>query len=309
MAVAQRLEPELIAVHAQAPEQERALVLGQDEGAIAGHARRVDDNHAARRKFGCHAVIGDAKRVGLGFDTGARFHRTKSVAWRSGTSIAPEPDFPLRLIGRSVKGINQTVVCFLNSAMAKTTEARAPRQDNRRQDILDAAARLFARQGYHATSIRDIAAAAEMLPGSVYYHFASKETLLLAVYAEGVARIAAQVDAAVANKRAPRARLEAACAAHLEMLLDRSDYAQVVVRVLPQDAEPIAASLIALREDYERRFRDLIAALPLSRRTDRSLLRLALLGALNGAKIWYRSGQQSPASIARGVLQTMVPAA
>ncbi len=193
--------------------------------------------------------------------------------------------------------------------MGKSAEARAPRQDNRRLDILDAAARLFARQGYHATSIRDIAAAAEMLPGSVYYHFASKEALLLAVYAEGVARIAAHVDAAVANKRAPRARLQAACAAHLEMLLDRSDYAQVVVRVLPLDAESIAPSLIALREDYERRFRDLIAALPLSPRTDRHMLRLALLGALNGAKVWYRTGRQTPASIARSFLQAIVPAA
>jgi AcrR family transcriptional regulator len=192
--------------------------------------------------------------------------------------------------------------------MANIVESRAPRQDNRRRSILDAAARLFARQGYHATSMRDIAAAADMLPGSVYYHFASKETLLLAVYAEGVERIAAHVDAATAKKRSPQARLQAACAAHLEMLLTRSDYAQVVVRVLPQDAEAIAAALIGLRDRYERRFHDLIAALPLSRGTDRSLLRLGLLGALNGAKIWYRAGKKSPAAIARGLLQTMVPA-
>lgn len=193
-------------------------------------------------------------------------------------------------------------------AMGNIAQARAPRQDNRRQAILDAAAGLFALQGYHATSMRDIAAAAEMLPGSVYYHFASKEALLLAVYAEGVARIAAQVDAAVAKKRSPRARLEAACAAHLEMLLDRSDYAQVVVRVLPQDADAIAAALIELRDDYERRFRELFAALALPRGADRSLSRLGLLSALNGTKIWYRPGKQTPASLARYFLQTLVPA-
>ncbi len=193
--------------------------------------------------------------------------------------------------------------------MAEAAGIRAPRQDNRREDLLDAAARLFARRGYHATSMRDIAAAAQMLPGSVYYHFDSKDALLLAVYAEGVARIAAQVDAAVAKKRAPRARLQAACAAHLEMLLDRSDYAQVVVRVLPEDAEAIAGALIALRDDYERRFRQLVAELPLRRRADRKLLRLALLGALNGAKVWYRRGKQPPAAVARSLLQIMLPQA
>ncbi len=205
-------------------------------------------------------------------------------------------------------GINLTVVCFSKTAMPDTAQARAPRQDNRRQLILDAAARLFARSGYHATSMRDIASAAGMLPGSVYYHFASKEALLLAVYDEGVARIASRVDAAVSKKRNPRARLEAACAAHLEMLLDQSDYAQVVVRVLPRDVEAISAALIALRDDYERRFRDLIAALELPRRADPRLVRLGLLGALNGAKVWYRTGGETPATIARGFLQTMIPA-
>lgn len=191
--------------------------------------------------------------------------------------------------------------------MPAAAPSRAPRQDNRREAILDAAARLFARRGFHATSMRDIAAAADMLPGSVYYHFASKDALLAAVYAEGVDRIAAQVDSAVSKKRSPRARLEAACTAHLEMLLDRSDYAQVVVRVLPEDADAVAAELIALRDDYECRFRELIADLPLPRRPSRRLLRLGLLGALNGAKVWYRPGGEKPAAIARGILSTMIP--
>jgi len=63
---------------------------------------------------------------------------------------------------------------------------RAPRADNRLSVVLDAAARLFAQRGYAATSMRDIAQAAAMLPGSLYYHFAAKEDLLAAVYEAGV---------------------------------------------------------------------------------------------------------------------------
>ena len=66
---------------------------------------------------------------------------------------------------------------------------RAPRADNRLPLLLDAAARLFRAQGFHGTSIRDIVRAVDMLPGSLYYHFAAKEDLLVAVYAEGVRRI------------------------------------------------------------------------------------------------------------------------
>ncbi len=188
--------------------------------------------------------------------------------------------------------------------MAGTAPARAPRQDNRRQDLLDAAAGLICRRGYHATSMRNIAGATDMLPGSIYYHFASKEELLLAIYAEGVRRIAARVDAAVARATDPMKRLEAACVAHLEMLLADSDYAQVVVRVLPEDVPAVSARLTVLRDDYEERFRRLIAALALPRGR-RRYARLTLLGALNGAQTWYRAGGDSPARIARRVLECL----
>jgi AcrR family transcriptional regulator len=185
--------------------------------------------------------------------------------------------------------------------MAATAPARAPRQDNRRQHLLDAAAGLICRRGYHATSMRDIGRATDMLPGSIYYHFGSKEELLVAVYAEGVRRIAERVDGAVARATDPMKRLEAACVAHLEMLLTDSDYARVVVRVLPEDVPAVSTRLTALRDDYEERFRTLIAALALPRGR-RRYARLTLLGALNGAQSWYRPGGDSPTHIARRLL-------
>ncbi len=191
----------------------------------------------------------------------------------------------------------------------------APRAHNRRQGILDAAARHFARQGFHAASMRGIAAAAGMLPGSLYYHFPSKDELLLAVYEEGVRRIAERLDAAVARARSPWARLEAACVAHLEMLLEAGgDYAQVVIRVRPQDCPAMEARLVALRDAHEDRFKALIAALELPRNApggapghapggaDRQALRLMILGALNWAQTWYRPGGDPPATLARRFL-------
>jgi len=188
--------------------------------------------------------------------------------------------------------------------MAVTTSERAPRQDNRRQHLLDAAAGLICRRGFHATSMRDIGRATDMLPGSIYYHFASKDELLVAIYAEGVQRIAERVDKAAARATEPMKRLEAACVAHLEMLLTDSDYAQVVVRVLPEDVPAVSVRLTALRDDYEERFRRLIAALKLPK-TRRRYARLTLLGGLNSAQAWYRPGGDSPARIARRVLECL----
>ncbi len=105
---------------------------------------------------------------------------------------------------------------------------RSPRSDNRLSILLDAAARLFADKGYVATSMRDIAQACGMLPGSLYYHFAAKEDLLVAVYERGVQELLANVRIAIAKESEPWLRLQAACTAHLQTVLRHSDYAQVL---------------------------------------------------------------------------------
>ncbi|MFT4195467.1 TetR/AcrR family transcriptional regulator, partial [Ottowia sp.] len=64
-------------------------------------------------------------------------------------------------------------------------------EGNRRQALLQAAARLFRGKGFDGTSTRDIAAAAGMQSGSPFYFFASKQALLAAVMQEGMARATA----------------------------------------------------------------------------------------------------------------------
>jgi len=60
----------------------------------------------------------------------------------------------------------------------------ATRAVDRRSEIVRAAYRVLARQGYEATSIKDIAHEANIAPGLVHYYFASKEDLLVAVVEE-----------------------------------------------------------------------------------------------------------------------------
>jgi AcrR family transcriptional regulator len=60
--------------------------------------------------------------------------------------------------------------------------SRAERQASTRRELTDAAERLFIRQGFHATSVADVAAAAGYTTGAVYSNFASKEELFFAIY-------------------------------------------------------------------------------------------------------------------------------
>ncbi len=174
------------------------------------------------------------------------------------------------------------------------------RGNNRREMVLDAAAYRFCRQGYAATTMRDIATDAGMLAGSLYYHFKSKTALFLAVHEEGVHRIAEAVDQAVlaANTQDPWQCLEHALSAHLKSLLDGGDYAQVVIRDLPAEETALRHQLVELRDGYELRFRKLVDALPLSNPDDAGWIRLMLLGAANWSKTWFRPDGASPGEIA-----------
>ena len=179
------------------------------------------------------------------------------------------------------------------------------RPDNRRSELLAVAARLFAKGGFEATSMRDIAGEVGMLAGSMYYHFPSKNELIAAVYQSGVTQIGAAVDAALGGATAPWARLEAACIAHLEALLSDSAHAAVMLADLGRLDPRLRRRLVVMRDGYERRFSALVTALPLPAGTDRSLWRLHLLGALNWTPTWYRRGGKPPAAIARALVAAL----
>jgi AcrR family transcriptional regulator len=174
------------------------------------------------------------------------------------------------------------------------------RSNNRGQPLLDNAARLFADRGYMDTTIREVASACDMLPGSVYYHHSSKQNLLLAVYETGVTQIKDRIQAAAAKHAKndnPWDLLEAVVVAHLETILDQSDYARVIVGISPSQVPEIYDELRALRDEYENAFAAILDTLDLPADVDPKMLRLMLLGALNGTQTWYRPGRKTPAEI------------
>ncbi len=65
---------------------------------------------------------------------------------------------------------------------------------------MDAAMHLFGKQGYSGTSMRDIAGAVGVLPGSLYAHIASKEALLVDIVEGGINRFLAAIRPHAASR-------------------------------------------------------------------------------------------------------------
>jgi AcrR family transcriptional regulator len=172
--------------------------------------------------------------------------------------------------------------------------------------IISEAEALFNRQGFDGASMRDIAAAAEMQPASVYYHFESKEELLWAVWEKGGIELVDRVKNAIADKTDPWQRMETACIAHTTGLLDWRRANQALFVMPPWHyPESIKARVIALRDEYERIFTGLIDDLPLRKGVDRRYLRLSVIGALSWSLFWFKKERDTPSAIAKQILSML----
>jgi AcrR family transcriptional regulator len=195
----------------------------------------------------------------------------------------------------------------ISSAATPARRSVKTRSHNRHNDLLIAAAQVFRDKGYAQASMRDIAQASGMIAGSIYYHYAAKSDLLLAVYTEGVRLVSTAIDEILASSASPVLQLERAVLNHLEMMLGTlpgaSPFASVFIQVQPHDfPQEGRQALIDLRNSYEEKFKVLINRLPLRRGTDKSLLRLQLIGALNHVPIWYKAnGRKSLSAIAKAM--------
>ncbi len=187
------------------------------------------------------------------------------------------------------------------------TQTTGQTPTNRREELLDRAGELMAAKGYDGTSMRDIASAVGMLPGSLYYHFDSKESLFLALHQRVVAVMEARVCAALTEADqaglGPWDRLEAAATAHLEGLIETGNLVAIVSPEFLGEREGISAAIRAERRRYEQIFRDMFSGLTLPQGVDRTLLRLHLFGALNWAPIWFDTAKGHDArTVARQIM-------
>jgi TetR/AcrR family transcriptional regulator, fatty acid metabolism regulator protein len=86
------------------------------------------------------------------------------------------------------------------------SEARAEVAVDKRRQILDAAVRVFARQGFHSTRVSDIADEAGVAYGLVYHYFRSKEQVLNELFSERWSLLLATIEA-TDGETPPRERL------------------------------------------------------------------------------------------------------
>lgn len=174
--------------------------------------------------------------------------------------------------------------------MPEATLNPARRGPATREAIHAAAIELFARQGYHATSMRSLASAARVQPAAIYHWYPNKEAILVELQDDFMERLTERVEAAMARQDRPALRLAAAVREHVVFHGENRLAAFVTdseIRALTKDAR---ARLVAQRDVYQGVFSEMIrdgirdGSL---RSSDAQVATYAILLQCTGVALWF----------------------
>ncbi|MCM3562704.1 TetR/AcrR family transcriptional regulator [Hydrogenophaga intermedia] len=163
-----------------------------------------------------------------------------------------------------------------------------------RERILLEAARLFRHHGYAATTLREVADAAGIKAGSIYYHFESKDQILGEVLDKGILAVIDAVQQrvnALPAKATARQRVAAAIEGHLWGLLHHGDFTSANIRVYGQIPPAAKNRHRKIRREYadywDRLLEDALQRGELRPDASTAIIRLFVIGALNWTVEWY----------------------
>ena len=131
---------------------------------------------------------------------------------------------------------------------------RAPIDTTTRERLLEAAMDVFARRGYHGTTVDDIVAASQSSKGAFYHYFPSKQGIFLELLTRLAEMVEAGVEGAIGQEQGALAKVEAALRVVLEIAAAQHDLA----RILLIEAAALGPAFEQSRLGIHRRFAALI---------------------------------------------------
>lgn len=192
-----------------------------------------------------------------------------------------------------------------------TRPALRARYDVRQQEVVTAAARVFAERGFHATSMQDLIAATQLTAGGLYHYIGSKDQLLVRICDQLMNPLVGQVRTITDSGEAPEDQLREIVRVWMVHVERNRDH----MKVFQQERHVLERGLQWREVRRQRKqFEELLAGV-LERGTregafqfaDRDLALRALLGMVNHTAQWFRpKGRLSAEQIADGYVDLLL---
>jgi len=118
-----------------------------------------------------------------------------------------------------------------------TVHSAADRGGDKRERILQAAERVFAKRGFFAARVSEIAKDAGVADGTIYLYFKNKDDLLISLFEARMHQVNDELRAQVAKERTPLAQLRAFIRRYLQLVADEPAAAEVLTIELRQSSK------------------------------------------------------------------------
>ena len=201
------------------------------------------------------------------------------------------------------QSVEKSTLCMVNErAKVQTLRKKGNGADNEKRKrltqkaIVDTAAELFARDGFGATSLDDIAAMLGVTKGALYYHVKNKEEILRLIYLTVLTASEEPLHHIVEADLSPLEKLKRAVEHQAAVAADRSPAMIVFYREHPHLTGPFAKEIILRKKAYERYFEQIIeegqVAGAFQLNVDPKIASFGILGMCNWLSQWYRQDGQ-----------------
>jgi len=170
--------------------------------------------------------------------------------------------------------------------------------DDRLERLITTATGIFARQGFHATSMRDLSRASGLSLAGIYHYVRSKDELLFLIQDRCFREVLAGAEAALARVTGREERIRAFIRHHLVFFAGHMDK----MKVLSHEDDELTGAMRERVQERKRAYVDLLTGL-LDDGADAAVSPVvatyALFGMMNWIYTWYRpDGPVTPASLA-----------
>ena len=193
------------------------------------------------------------------------------------------------------------------TSRASRAAPKKKRAGDKRDRILQAAVKVFAKNGFHATRVSEVAKAAGVADGTIYLYFKSKEELLISLFEDRVQKLLVFMKDGIDKEKPPSERLRAVIDMQLGLVANERELAEVITVILRQSARLMkefaqphflayleAIASIISEGQSTGAFRDDISA---------SVAARAVFGALDGITLTWALGRAEQGALARAATQ------
>ena len=185
--------------------------------------------------------------------------------------------------------------------MAVHSTARRKGSADKRDRILKAAIKVFAKNGFYATRVSEIAKAAGVADGTIYLYFKNKDDVLITIFEDGIQQLLVILRDVAASDEPFDARITRIIELQLGLLEDQRDLAEVITVNLRQSSSLLKQYAAPLFMEYI----DVIAGLvregqkegAFRKDINARVVARSLFGALDAILLTWALGEADPGSL------------